>query len=102
MLDSSFFHNSTNSLPAEICFFPLHDCTCARAWKNQKRVGMLVKTGPEQNIITSPQNDTFLIQKKKRRKIENARLNLLFVPTLNDGNFNKKIPNTVVLIHIAL
>lgn len=62
---------------------------------------MLVKTGPEQNIITSPQNDTFLI-KKKRRKIENARLNLLFVPTLNDGNFNKKIPNTVVLIHIAL
>lgn len=63
---------------------------------------MLVKTGPEQNIITSPQNDTFLIQKKKRRKIENARLNLLFVPTLKDGNFNKKIPNTVVLIHIAL
>ena len=65
---------------------------------------MPVKTGPEQNIITSPQNDTFLIQKKKkkRRKIENARPNLLFVPTLNDGNFNKKIPNTVVLIHIAL
>ena len=101
MLDSSFFHNSTNSLPAEICFFPLHDCTCARAWKNKKTVGMPVETGPEQNIITSPQNDTFLIQ-KKRRKIENARLNLLFVPTLNDGNFNKTIPNTVVLIHIAL
>ena len=102
MLDSSFFHNSTNSLPAEICFFPLHDCTCARAWKNKKTVGMPVKTGPEQNIITSPQNDTFLIQKKKTQEIENARSNLLFVPTLNDGNFNKKIPNTVVLIHIAL
>ena len=26
---------------------------------------MPVKTGPEQNIITSPQNDTFLIQQKK-------------------------------------
>ena len=63
---------------------------------------MPVKTGSEQNIITSPQNDSFLIQKKKSRKIENGRLNLLFVPTLNDGNFNKKIPNTVVLIHIAL
>ena len=63
---------------------------------------MPVKTGPEQNIITSPQNDTFLIQKKKPQEIENARSNLLFVPTLNDGNFNKKIPNTVVLIHIAL
>lgn len=63
---------------------------------------MPVKTGPEQNIITSPQNDTFLIQKKKTQEIENARSNLLFVPTLNDGNFNKKIPNTVVLIHIAL
>ena len=29
---------------------------------------MLVKTGPEQNIITSPQNDTFLIQKKNAGK----------------------------------
>ena len=27
---------------------------------------MPIKTGPEQNIITSPQNDTFLIQKKKK------------------------------------
>ena len=65
---------------------------------------MLVKTGSEQNIITSPKKRYFFDtkEKKKRRKIENARLNLLFVPTLNDGNFNKKIPNTVVLIHIAL
>ena len=29
---------------------------------------MPVKTGPEQNIITSPQNDSFLIQKKKAGK----------------------------------
>ena len=46
---------------------------------------MLVKTGSEQNIITSPQKRYFFDKKKikkKRRKIENARLNLLFVPIL--------------------
>ena len=36
---------------------------------------MPVKTGPEQNIITSPQNDTFLIQKKTQ---ENRKCKIEF------------------------
>lgn len=51
---------------------------------------MLFKTGPERNIITSPQKRYFFGTKEQNlRIIENARLNLLFVPTLHDGYFNK-------------
>lgn len=35
---------------------------------------MPVKTGPEQNIITSPQNDTFLIQKKKKKNAGKSKM----------------------------
>ena len=68
MLDSSFFHNSTNSLPAEICFFPLHDCTCARAWKDPDNVGMLDKKAPEQNIIYQSTKNILFWYKKNLRK----------------------------------
>lgn len=62
---------------------------------------MLFKTGPERNIITSPQKRYFFGTKEQNlRIIENARLNLLFVPTLHDGYFNKEIP-TVAQSQVA-
>ena len=39
---------------------------------------MLVKTGPEQNIITSPQKDTFLIQKKKTQENRKCKTEFTF------------------------
>ena len=39
---------------------------------------MPIKTGPEQNIITSPQNDTFLIQKKKTQENRKCKIEFTF------------------------
>lgn len=63
---------------------------------------MLFKTGPERNIITSPQKRYFFDTKEENlRIIENARFNLLFVPTLYDGYFNKEIPSTLAQFQVA-
>ena len=70
--------------------------------RSRQRVGMLDKKAPEQNIIYQSTKNILFWYQKKPQEIENARLNLLFVPTLHDCYFNKEIPSTVAQIQVEL